>query len=53
MTKRLSDSDVKPGMIVTLRDCPNEKYEVLSVSGNLKELLRREDLERRAPVLQD
>lgn len=43
--RKVPDSDVKPGMIVELKDQPGKKYEVLRASGAEKELLRREDLD--------
>lgn len=53
MGKAIADQDLKPGMIVTLPDCPGEKYEVIAVRDNEKQLLRREDLERRRATTQE
>jgi len=45
--KKVPDEKVKPGMIVTLKECPGEKWEVVEVRGKEKVLVRREDLEKR------
>lgn len=44
--KKLADAEIKPGMIVSLKERLGEKWEVLEVHGDEKILLRREDLDR-------
>ncbi|CAB4171582.1 hypothetical protein UFOVP1349_27 [uncultured Caudovirales phage] len=43
--RKVPDNEVKPGMIIELKDEPGKKYEVLSANGAEKQLIRREDLD--------
>jgi hypothetical protein len=43
--RKVPDNEVKPGMIVELKDEPGKKYEVLSANGAEKQLIRRDDLD--------
>lgn len=43
---KVQDSALRSGAIVMLEQGSTERYEVLSVQGDLKRLLRREDLEK-------